>query len=169
MEQEQQQKASPAGNAMGDAQKQAEEAMHGLEGTLAPFFAQMPHLPAGGREFIVSISPWIALVFGILGVISLLGLSGIGVLMSLVTFGLALPILIHILIGLLSAALLLMSFTGLKARTKRGWNLLFYSLIVSVIGSIVGLFVGGMSSIVGMAVGVFIGLYLLFEIRSYYK
>jgi len=168
MEQEQQ-SAPTANNAMGDAQKQAEEAMSGLEGTLAPVFEKFPHLPAGGREFIVSVSPWIALIFGILGVISLLGLGGLGILMSVVTFGLALPILIHILIGLLSAALLLMSFPGLKARTKRGWNLLFYSLIVSIVGSLVGLFVGGMTNIVGMALGALIGFYLLFEIRSYYK
>lgn len=168
MEQEQQQ-AAPAGNAMGDAQKQAEEAMSGLEGTLAPIFAKFPHLPAGGREFIVSISPWIALIFGVLGVIFLLGAGGLGVLASLLTFGLALPMLIHILISLLSAVLLLMSFSGLKARTQRGWNLLFYSLIVSVIGSIVGLFVGGMPNILGAAIGALIGFYLLFEIRGYYK
>jgi len=166
---EQEQQAAPAANPMGDAQQKAQETMSGLEGVLAPIFEKFPHLPEGGRKFLVDVSPWIALIFGILGVIGLLAAGGLGVIATILTFGLALPVLIQVLVGLLSAVLLLMSFPGLKAHTKKGWNLVFYSQVVSIIGSVIFLALGGFGSILGTVIGALIGFYILFEIRSYYK
>jgi len=166
---EQEQKAAESANSMGDAQQKATDAMNGLEGFLAPIFEKFPHLPEGGRKFIVSVVPWLALIFGILGVIGLLAAGGIGIIASVLTFGLALPILIQVLISLTSAVLLLLSFNGLKAQTRRGWNLAFYSLVVSIAGAVVGIALGGMYNITGTVIGALIGFYLMFEIRSYYK
>lgn len=152
----------------GTAEARAKEAMHGLEAYLAPIFEKFPHLPEGGRKFIVDISPYIALVFGVLGVIGLLGASGMGMFMLLATFGMALPLMIHIVLGLVSAVLLLLAFTGLKAHTKKGWNFVFYSQVVSIAGGVVGL-ATGMGGLVGTIIGALIGFYILFEIRTYYK
>jgi hypothetical protein len=163
------QSTAPAAG-MNGAQDKAKEAMHGLEAWLAPLFEKLPHIPQGGREWIVSVSPYIALVFGVLGIISLLGASGIGIIASVLTLGLAVPMMISIVISLVSAVLLLMAFPGLKARTKKGWNLVFYSEVISVAGGVITAFTMTYgSSIVGTAIGALIGFYILFEIRSYYK
>ncbi len=155
---------------MNGAQDKAKEAMHGLEAWLAPIFEKFPHIPQGGREWIVSVSPYIALVFGVLGIISLLGASGLGIIASVLTLGLALPMLVSIVVSLVSAVLLLMAFPGLKARTKKGWSLVFYSEVVSVVGGVVSaLTMSYASSLVGTAIGALIGFYILFEIRTHYK
>lgn len=153
----------------------------GFEAKLEPFFAKFPHIPEGGRKVIADISPWIALIFGILG---LLGLLGAGALMTL----LAIPALlaggvwvitgfITTVIGLISVVLQLMAFSPLKARLKKGWNYIFYgvllgalSTIISVVGGLLSASAAGaVSSLVGGAIGFLIGGWLLFEIRSQYK
>ncbi len=155
---------------IGGAQEHAQQAMHGLEAWLAPIFEKFPHIPQGGREWIVGVSPYIALVFGILGVISLVSAGGIGVLMSIMTLGMALPMLIGVIVSLISAVLLLMAYSGRKARAKKGWNLVFYSEVVSVAGGVISAFsMTYGSTIVGTAIGALIGFYILFEIRSFYK
>ncbi len=162
--------AGGMGGTMGGAQAQAHEAMHGLEAWLAPIFEKFPHLPAGGRDWIVGVAPYIVLVFGILGLIGLLGAGGLGMIASILTMGMGLPMMLSIIISLVSVVLMLMAFPGLKAHTKKGWNLVFYSQLVSIVGGIVGAFtMMYASNLVGTAVGALIGFYILFEIRSYYK
>ena len=157
---------------------------HGFEAQLIPFFAKFPHIPEGGRKVIADISPWIALIFGIIG---LLGLLGAGALMTL----LAIPALltggiwvivgfVTTLLGLAAVILQLLAVSPLKARMKKGWNYLFYgvligvvSTIISVIGGVVGASVyagaGAVSSLVSGALGFLIGGWILFEIRDQYK
>lgn len=166
---EQQQSAAQTSSGQNDAGAKATEAMQGLEAYLAPVFEKFPHLPEGGRKFIVDIAPWIALVFGVLGVLALLGAGGIGMIAAMTTMGVALPMLIGVVISLISSAMLLMAFPGLKAHARKGWNMVFYSQVVSVIGGLVGIVIGGMYNIFGVVIGALIGFYILFEIRSYYK
>lgn len=153
------------------AHKQATEALSGLEAYLAPLFEKFPHLPEKGREWVVSVSPWIALIFGILGIVSLLGIGGMGIgALSMMGYGgFGASMLIHLVIALISSGLLLAAYPGLKAKTKAGWNFAFYSEVVSVAGGVVGLAMWGAGGIVGVVIGALIGFYILFEIRSYYK
>ena len=153
------------------AKAKAQEAMHGLEAYLAPIFEKFPHLPEGGRKVIVDIAPWIVLVFGILGVVALLGAGGLGALATMFAPGFSMMFLVQIVFGIASAALLLMAFPGMKAHTKKGWNLVFYSQVVSIIGGVIGLVIGGMygNNIIGIVISVLIGFYILFEVRTYYK
>lgn len=155
----------------GGAKQQATQTMNGLEAMLAPIFEKFPHLSEKNREGVVKISPWIALIFGILGIVGLLGVGGMGLgALSMMGYGgYGLPMLIHLAIALLSSALLLMSYPGLKAMTKAGWNLAFYSEVVSVAGGVVGIAMWGGSDIVGVVIGALIGFWILFEIRSHYK
>jgi hypothetical protein len=108
-------------------------------------------------------------VFGILGVIGLVGASGLGVLATIGSLGFGLPILINLLLGIVSAVLLLMAFPGLKARVKKGWNFVFYSQVISVIGGVAMAVLGYPYGIVGTIIGAAIGFYILFEVRSHYK
>ena len=132
------------------------------------WFGKLPNLPKGGRDVLVKIAPWVALVFGILGV--LVGLGGLGILsvlspMMLLGSGVGATTggLLSVAISLVSSVLLVVAFPGLRARKMQGWNMLFWSEVAAVVSSLVAL------SLVGAVVGAAIGFYLLYQVKSYYK
>ena len=46
-----------------------------LENQLVDVFAKAPHLPQNIRDILITLVPWLALIFGILGIVSLLALG----------------------------------------------------------------------------------------------
>ena len=157
---------------------------HGLEAQLVPFFAKFPHIPEGGRKVLADIIPWLALIFGILGLIALLGAGGIMTLLAipaLLTGNVwIITTFVTTAIGLVATILQLLAFNPLKARMKKGWNYLFYGLllgalstVVSVIGGALAASIysgaGAVSSLISGAIGFIIGGWLLFEARDQYK
>lgn len=135
--------------------------------TVEDWFKKLPNLPKNIQEVIVTITPWIALIFGILGVLG--GVAGLGILTAfspvLVLGGSAYSTgtgIISVILGLASAALLLMAFSGTKAKKLKGWNFLFWSEAVNVVAALIAFSVGGV-------VFSLIGFYLIFQIKSYYK
>src|SRR5258708_25910770 len=138
--------------------------------TMQQWFDKAPALPKNAREAIVKITPWIALVFGILGVLgSIAGLGVLTVCSPFAVFGGVSGVssygtgFIAALIWLVASALLLAAFPGTKAGKAVGWNLLFWSQAVHLVGSLVAM------SFVSGIIGAAIGFYLLFQIKSYYK
>lgn len=158
---------------------------HGFEAKLIPFFAKFPHIPEGGRKVIADISPWIALVFGILGLFALLGAGALMTLFAipmLLTGGIWVVVgFITTLLGLVSVILQLLAFNPLKLRMKKGWNYLYYGLllgaistIISVVGSTVSASMmysnmHGISSLISGVISFLIGGWILFEVRDQYK
>ncbi|HSX09033.1 MAG TPA: hypothetical protein VLF93_02695 [Candidatus Saccharimonadales bacterium] len=138
--------------------------------TMAEWFDKFPQLPKNGRDTLAKIAPWIALIFGILGV--LVGISGLGVLTFLAplsflggaseaaNYGSGIIVTLIYLVG---SVLLLASYPGLKARKYSGWNLLFWSEVVHLVGGLIAL------SFVSTIIWALIAFYLLFQIRSYFK
>ncbi|HEX7041953.1 MAG TPA: hypothetical protein VF189_01775 [Patescibacteria group bacterium] len=134
---------------------------------LEEFFMKFPALPKNAREVLVSVTPWFALIFGILGVvIGLLGLGALSLFSPLMVlgggFGHASGSLISVLIATIASALLLAAFFGTKDHKKQGWDMLFWSEVASVVSSVLYL------SPVGVLVALF-SFYLLYQIKSYYK
>ncbi len=130
-------------------------------------FKKLPPLPKNWTEVIVKITPWISLVFGILGVVT--AVAAFGILTFLAPFvalgagvGQAGNGVIGSLLFLVSSALLLASFPGTKAHKMSGWTFLFWSEVVNVVSNVVSLSLGGL-------VGAAIAFYILFQIKSYYK
>lgn len=125
----------------------------------APF-----QIPDAGKEWIVKYGPWITVVMLILSLPLLLIALGIGtVLVPFAGVGYAtgfgyLAILTLVTVGLQVAAL-----PGLFARKMSGWNLVFYSRIVSFVGSLL------MGALISAILGALISLYILFQIRPLYK
>jgi hypothetical protein len=125
----------------------------------APF-----QIPDGGKEWIVKYGPWITVVLLILSLPLILIALGIGtVLVPFAGVGYAtgfgyLAILTIVTVGLQVAAL-----PGLFARKMSGWNLIFYSRIVSFIGSLL------MGALISGILGAVISLYILFQIRPLYR
>lgn len=137
--------------------------------TMAEWFDKFPALPKTWRETLVKITPVLALIFGILGI--LVAISGLGVF----TFFSPLAVMggagasygtgfISVLIYLVASVLLLAAYPGTRARKYKGWQLLFWSEVVNLVGGIVA-----MTSLVSVIIGALIAFYILFQIRTYYK
>jgi hypothetical protein len=142
----------------------------GIIETMNEWFDKAPSLPKSWKSGLVTITPWIAIIFGILGIVS--GGSGLLTLTAASPFAaMAGASMMNELGGgvvasvilLISSVLLLAAFPGTKARKMGGWNLLFWSEVVSLVGSLIGF------SFVSGIIGALIGFYLLFQIRPFYK
>jgi hypothetical protein len=130
------------------------------------YFKRLPELPRGGREAVVAITPWLALIFGIIGVLA--ALAGLGIFTFLGSLALVTGArgagsgLIVVLLGLISSVILLVAFPGTQKRQEKGWKFIYYSEVVGLITDIVTL------SLLGV-IAALIGFYFLYQIRSYYK
>jgi hypothetical protein len=150
-------------------QAQAEKKMAALESWMAPIFAKAPHLPQNIREGITNIAPWLALIFGILGLLAISSLGGFGLLLSLSFLGgsYSFMLFVAILFGLIASVLDLLAYKPLTKRMKKGWNYLFYGNVLSAAGAILQIISG--YSVIGNIIGAVIGFWLLFEVREMYK
>ncbi len=135
--------------------------------TVEEWYSKLPPLPKSWTDVIVKITPWIALVFGALGVLG--SIAAFGVLTVLAPFvaigggiGTAANGVIGSLLALVSSGLLLAAFPGTRARKMSGWRFLFWSEVVSLISAVIYFSVGGVT-------GALIGFYILFQIKSHYK
>jgi hypothetical protein len=142
-----------------------------LTKTLDENYEKLPRLPKGVNDFIVSVAPWLALIFGVLGLIS--GLAAFGVLAVLSPFAMVAGAGKYAFTGPLMAIVLvvqsvieLWAFPSLKARKVRGWNLIYWSILLSVVSSVFSLSV---FSILSAIIGALIGYYFLYNVKSYYK
>lgn len=142
-----------------------------------PTFKNLPHLPQGVIEFLVKIAPWLAGLGGIVGVFSGLGMmsNSLGFGMSWLSQLAGISPVYYLLSGLLQlvgGGILLLAFNPLKNRTHAGWLLMYWSVIVSTVQSLLPIvFISGafVSSLIGVAIGLAISLYFLFELEAAYK
>lgn len=141
-----------------------------LESILEVYFVKKaPALPKGGKEFIVNFAPWLVIVgavFSIPAIFSLIGLTGMinsSPYGSVVAASLGPTYYLSIILLIGVVALELFALPGLFAKKKSGWNLIFYASLLSALSSIVSL------NILGFIIGTLISLYLLFQVREFYK
>jgi hypothetical protein len=148
----------------------AKNSVDNVVNSLEDFFKKAPALPANWREGLVKVAPWLVLIFGILGVLG--ALSAVGVLTAIAplsVFSGAAGVasyggtVVAAWIWLAASVLLLAAYPGTKARKHSGWNLLFWSVVVNTVGSVVA------GELVSAVLSALIGFYLLFQIKSYYK
>lgn len=161
-----------------------------VEQSLVKAFKDLPHFPKSLRDWVGENAWWIVIIGVVLG--------GISILSSLFAATLFGPFLVMYaggvgggyaatlvgISGLISLAVLIvtvvveaMAISPLKAKQKRGWNLIFLSWLIGVAGSLVGIVMnvlaGGnifaaVGGLVWTALFAAIGAYVLFEFRSYY-
>lgn len=162
--------------------------MKKLETVLDDFFVKRApfQIPENGRQGLVRVLPWLALIGGIF---MLWGASILWQLMSwadrwtgvanelgamygtgYVTHATASPLLwVSLVLMVVGAILFFAAFPSLRAYKKSGWDILFWVAIVNILQSIVQAIayidVGGL--LVTLIV-TSISLYLLFQIRPYY-
>lgn len=142
-------------------------------------------LPEGGRKGLVTALPWIALVFGVLGIFAALGMFGtIGYVTSLMaTFdglagdiyyggynALSVPMLwLSLVLLAVESVMFLVAFAPLKAHKKKGWDLLLWVSLLNVAYSVVTLLIQmNLVSLVFSLLFSAVGLWLLFQVRTFY-
>lgn len=156
-----------------------------LEKIVLGWAKNVPHLPPAARKWLGVNVWWIALVGAIL--------TGIALLVTLGTLFTAISILgaassiyyvsptytsmavlnaaVSLVFLAVTGALLGLAVNPLKERVKKGWVLLFFSLLVQalsvVVGAVLSFSVGGfIVSILFGAIGIAIGAYFVTEIHS---
>jgi uncharacterized membrane protein YoaK (UPF0700 family) len=126
-----------------------------------------PALPVSVKEFIVNFGPWISLILGLLLLPLILAAFGLGALftpvamMAGVRFGAT--YMLSILVAVVQMVLQFAAIGGLLKRQTGGWKLAFYGALVGGVYSLVSL------QIIGLVIGTGLSLYVLYQIKSYYK
>lgn len=138
-------------------------------------------IPDNGRKALASAMPYLALIGGVLSVLGAFGLyqlltwsnpyaTELGVNSAAAQYSTNYGPLMWLSLGMIivEAVLLFMAFAPLKARRKRGWDLLFWVALLNVVYSLV-YYIAMPSSILSFIfsiIGTVIGFYLLFQVRS---
>jgi len=142
--------------------------MKQFEETLETYLLdKAPSLPEGVKEFIVSYGPWIALVFLLLSLPALLFAFGLGTVFAPFAFLGGLSAGVGFGLGLIfSVAMLVVeaiAIPGLLKRKMSAWRLMYYAALLGAVQSLVSFNLGG------LVIGSGLTMYVLFQIKSYYK
>lgn len=152
-------------------------ALKGLEKTLNEYLVTKApfQLPANVREIIVRYSPWISLIILILLLPAVLAVFALGALVGGVAASVGVLVgplyYVGLVVLLLQVALLGLAIPGLMKRKLSGWKFIYYSELIAVVYTAVN-WLGVPANVGGLISGLLsavIGLYVLFQIRSYYR
>ena len=137
-----------------------------VEDVLNEYFGKKaPALPANIKEILVKLAPYLTILGVILSVPAILGVLGMGVVPygAAWMMGVGYRYYLGIAFMLVTVVLEALAIPGLLARKKQGWNWIYYSVLVNMVYMLVSF------NIVGLLIGTLIGMYVLFQVRTYYK
>ncbi|MCS7093546.1 MAG: hypothetical protein NZL96_03960 [Patescibacteria group bacterium] len=136
-------------------------------------------IPENIKEILVKIYPYLVILSLVLSGFSILSIFGLGAFLApslrnlpefryffSVSYLLSVAFfsfLISLVLTIISMIFQVLAIPGLFRREEKAWRYIFYS---SLIGLVSGLVLGG---VIGVLVSGFISLYLLFQVKSYYK
>ena len=162
-----------------------EHTLDTLLGTGAPY-----HLSQKNRDSLVQFIPWITLVSGIMSLLAAYALYAVATLVDqaalsadffqgqrlsqsytmLFTAPASWTIWLNLGLLVVEGVLFLLAFMPLKARQKKGWNVLCVATLLAIATSVAQLFEAQSLALTILSVLVSIfGLYLLFQIRPAYR
>ncbi|HEV7350225.1 hypothetical protein [Telluribacter sp.] len=137
-----------------------------LEKELEPIFlGKFPDFPEEVKEFLVKYGPYLMLVAAIIGLLGLLTAFGMGSAalgLGVVAYGGTGMFWVGIVLTALVLIIYLMAFSPLRNRQIQGWRLLYYALLLNLLGSLIQL------NILSLLIGGAIGFWVLFQIRNKY-
>lgn len=144
-----------------------------LEKTLDEYLIKKaPSMPKSWKETIVKIAPYLVLAGVVLSIPTILGLLGLGSVLA--PFGaigglavgrpfFGFGYIISIVFLAITIILEAMAIPGLFNKAKQGWTYCYYAVLVAAVQSIVSFNIGG------LIIGTLLGLYILFQVKEYYK
>ncbi len=152
----------------------------GLEKKLDEMYKKWPQLPEGFKKWLANNVWWLALIGAILSALSVLSAWNYATKVSQVSdvarsYGVDLYYgesstywWLMMAASAVEAVLLFMAFQKLKEHKKEGWNLLFYTSLVSIGALVVVAFFSAsvVGTLIGAAIGALISWFFLFSIRS---
>ena len=158
------------------------ESLHKLEGTIAQWFKDVPHLPQGGRVWLFENVWWIALIGAIVGAVTVLPglfvLFGAGALVAIFAGPIVTTLSgIFFFASILSLAFLVaisvitgLAVQPLKDQEKKGWDYLFLAVTLGIVSNVANIILTvSLSGLLGALISALVGLYFLYEIREYYE
>ncbi|KKP94600.1 MAG: hypothetical protein US25_C0028G0009 [Candidatus Moranbacteria bacterium GW2011_GWE1_36_7] len=125
----------------------------------------------GGKEFIVSVSPYLIVIFAIMALPIIFAAIGLSAVMAPFAMMGGYPLghgwgfgaIISSLFAIATVIIELVAVPGLFKRTRNAWRLVFYASVISLIGNVL------VFNIIGGIIGAIIGWYILFQVKELYK
>lgn len=139
-----------------------------LDDTLELYLVKKaPAIPDNIKEVIVKFGPWLTLLMLILALPAVLALLGLGAILAPASFlggaNAGVQYIASMVVMVVTLVLEAIAIPGLMKRTKQGWTFMYYSTLVGVISNIISFNIGG------LIIGTLLSLYILFQVKSYYK
>jgi len=168
-------------NVKEEGQKQSESnSKSDLKGLLAQLEAMLDKymvkeapftLPKEAKEFVVSVSPYLVIIFAVMALPLIFGAIGLTAVLTPFAmlggyghaFGWGLGATIGLIVSVVTVIIEVIAVPGLFKRTKGAWKLLFYASVISLIGSLLSI------NIIGGIISAVIGWYILFQVKELYK
>jgi len=144
-----------------------------LESNLDEYLGKKaPQIPSKWKELLVKIAPYLAIlgvVLGVPAVLALFGLSTFLVPMSTIGgmvsgrpfLGIGYIVSVIFLAGVI--VLEALSISPLFRRSKTGWNYMFYAALLGAVQNLLSFNIGG------LVIGTLLSLYILFQVKEFYK
>lgn len=139
-----------------------------LETTLEEYLVKKaPALPENIKELIVRFAPWITVILLVLTLLVILAVLGLGALILPFSViggaGYGLTYILSLVLTVVTLVLEVMAIPGLFKKKASAWRLLYYATLITAVQNLISFNLGG------LIIGTLLGLYILFQIKSYYK
>ena len=126
-----------------------------------------PSIPKEWRELIVKILPWLSVIMIVMALPLILAVFGLAAMFSPFAYiagtgygtGYTLTWVFTLAIVVIEALAIL----GLFKKAKSAWSLLFYAALLGAVQNLVVFNLGG------LIIGTLLSLYILFQVKEYYK
>jgi len=139
----------------------------GLEGSLESIFSKLPALPESARKSLADWMPWIIIIVAVISLPAILAIFSLGALLGpFAAWGgihVGAQYYISWILFLVAFVMELMAVKGLISKSMSGWKMIFYATLVYALGQLIDV------NIFSLIISTGISLYLLFQIKSYYK
>jgi branched-subunit amino acid transport protein len=140
-----------------------------LEDTLETYLVDKApfSIPDNFKELIVKFSPWISLILLLVALPAILAIFGLGAILTPFSFlggiSAGYNYIFTLAFSVVTLVLEALAIPGLFKRSLGGWRFAYYAALVSAVQNLVTFNLGG------LVIGGLVSMYVLFQIKSYYK
>lgn len=139
-----------------------------LEKELEPIFSEkLPAFPENIKDVLVQVAPWLALIGGIIGALSLITALGATTFLSFASFGnnhFTSPWYMWLGLFWLGAltVLSILAFKPLQNKERKAWNYMYWLTLIGLVFNLLSF------NILSALIGAFISFWILFQLKSRY-